>query len=283
MFKSTRPDAGGSFLPQEYIEAKAEHRANFLTVLLFLVIMFLVVSAFLITNRRWESVRSRDQAVSTAYEREAGKIKQLHELERRQAEIAEKAEIVNALHERIGRSVLMAELNTRRPNDDVDILELELVGKRIKEASAGDPKAKKGAVRNLSSKTAVSKKNSEEVEARPRVEPPRFEHTLKLVGISKDNASITDYLSALVASPLLTGVELAFIEETIIEEEDFRKFEIRAKLRENVDPRELDLARYESLREEVERAEGGGADGGGEDAPMTIRSIFAAFGAGKED
>ncbi len=277
MFKATRPDAGGSFLPADYVQARAEHRANFLTILLFLVIMFLLVSAFLITNRRWQAVRERDAAVSIAYEKEAGKIKQLHELERRQAEIAEKAEIVNALHERIGRSVLLAELNTRRPNDDVDILELELKGKRIKTQPKADPKQRRGKVRNLSSKARVSEKNQED--DRPRIEPPRFEHTLKIVGVSRDNASITDYLAALVDCPLLERVELAYIEETMLEDEDFRKFEIRARLRDRVDPRELDLARYEQLRNEVERAEG---EDTADDRAGVLESIFATFSDGEE-
>ena len=80
MFKSSAPASGGSFLPTEYVEARAEHRANFLAVLLFMVIMGGVVTAFMVTNRRWQSVRDQDKQITLAYEREAGKIKQLQEL-----------------------------------------------------------------------------------------------------------------------------------------------------------------------------------------------------------
>jgi len=303
MFKASRPDVGGSFLPAEYVRAQAEHRTNFLAIVLFLVIMGLLVSAFLITNRRWEAVRQRDAKVTSAYKSEAGKIQQLHELERRQAEIAQKAQIVNALHERIGRSVLLAEINTRRPNDNLDILELTLTGKRIKAAKA-NPKARKSQVRNLSQSASVGSKNQTDPQSRPSIEAPRFEHTLELVGVSRDNASITDYLSALVASPLLEQVELAYIEQTVIEQQTFRKFEIRAHLRENVDPREIDLARYDNAEDPavedpvVEAVAGevgveagvqdGAVDGGAgqDDAPQDgakmLRSIFAMFGGGED-
>ncbi len=299
MFKSSNPAAGGSFLPTEYVEARAEHRANFLAVLMFMIIMGGVVTAFLVTNRRWQAVRAQDEQITLAYEREAGKIQQLHELENRQAEIAEKAEIVNALHEHYGRSVLLAEINTRRPNDDLDILELKLEGKRLK-AATGDPKAQaKSQVRNLSQSASVNDKNQADAQSRPRIEPPRYEHTLKLVGVSKDNASITDYLASLAESALLRDVELKTIEETVIEKEDFRKFEIVAKLVENVDPEALDLARYRSGGVETvsgdEDSSEAGEDASSEgrdlanaphdevsDGEMTLRSIFAAFGD-KED
>ncbi len=288
MLKPSGPSTGGSFLPTEYVKARAEHRANFLSVVLFMVIMAGVVTAFLVTNRRWQEVRAQDEQITLAYEREAGKIQQLHELENRQAEIAEKAEIVNALHETYGRSVLLAEINTRRPNDDLDILEIKLEGKRQKTAS-GDPRGQtKSQVRNLSQSASVNDKNQADAQSRPRVEPPRYVHTLKLVGVSKDNASITDYLASLVECPLLEDVELKTIEETVIEKETFRKFEIVAMLVENVDSGALDLARYRT--DGVESA-GGDADGGevtdasgadGGEGGMTLRSIFAAFGD-KED
>ncbi len=287
---SSSAAAGGSFLPSEYVEARAEHRANFLAVLLFMVIMGGVVTAFLVTNRRWQAVRDQDEQITLAYESEAGKIKQLHELEQRQAEIAEKAEIVNALHENFGRSVLLAELNTRRPNDDLDILELTLEGKRVKESS-GDPRGQaKSQVRNLSKSASVNDKNQEDAQARPRVQPPRYIHTLTIVGVSKDNASITDYLASLSECALLTDLELETIEETVIEKEDFRKFQIVAKLVENVDPNALDLARYREggLQDKDAVASGDDAQDGDEpatqsdDSGMSLRSIFAAFGD-KED
>ena len=265
MFKSSTPARGGSFLPTEYVEARAEHRANFLSVLLFMVIMSGVVTAFMVTNRRWQAVRDQDEQITLAYEREAGKIQQLQELEQRQAEIAEKAEIVNALHEEYGRSVLLAEINTRRPNDDLDILELTLEGKRIK-AATGDPRGQtKSQVRNLSNSAAVNEKNQADAQTRLRVEPPRYAHTLTLIGVSKDNASITDYLSSLAECALLTDVELETIEETVIEKEDFRKFKIVAKLLENVDPNALDLARYRTTEGEADQ--GDQTIAGVEDAP----------------
>lgn len=237
-FKAQRPDVSGSFLPEDYVAAQSENRANFLVVLMFTVIMGLIVSAFLITNRRWQAIHDREATVNAAYKQEEEKIKQLHELKRRQAAIVEKAEIVNALTERIPRSILLAEFNTRRPSQAVVILDFELSGERVRQAS-GDPSKQAGQVRSLSNKVAVRKTNQQSTQERPKVQPPRFKFSLSLVGVSPQNALITDYLSNLSACPLVKNVELEYIEKTIVDNEELRKFRIVAELRDDVDARIL--------------------------------------------
>lgn len=234
-----RSDNAASFLPEDYVQAKAEHRASFLAVLMFTVVMFCVVSAFLITNRRWEAVRAQQEEVNTAYKAQAKDIKQLEELEAQRAELVEKAEVTTALIERVPRSVLMAELALSLPAQ-ITLQELQIVSKRVKESVVP---ADKGQVKSLSRSARVSKSNAKTQAPKPKVIPPRFEFSLGLVGTSTTNAAVADYLSALRKSPLLESADFEYIQDTVVDGRDLRKFKIVATLRTDVSAEDVDGVR----------------------------------------
>src|SRR5262245_52717864 len=134
-----RTDAGNSsFLPQDYVARKAEMRANLLCLALFGVVMFGVVAAFFVTNRQWLQVRQEQQSITTRYSSEAAKIEQLKLLEGQKAEMLEKAEVTTALIEKVPRSRLLSELVNRMPQD-ITLLELSLISKRIKDTPPPTP------------------------------------------------------------------------------------------------------------------------------------------------
>lgn len=236
---SHRP-APASFLPEDYVQRRAEARANLLTLSLFAVVLLGVVGAFMVTNRAWNSIRMEQEAINVEYTQEAAKIDQLKELERQREQMIEKAEITAALIERVPRSVLLAEIIHRMP-DQVTILELELKSTRI-EAPPPAPSPAAGAtaskippkVRSLMDLAEGNKPDAEP----NRVRAPRYESTLRLVGVSRANEQIADYLAALKASPLLARVELVYINETTIDKQAFRKFEVLATLRADADARQ---------------------------------------------
>jgi len=229
--------AGGSFLPEDYVQRKSEVRTNFITLSLFGIVMFAVVSAFFVTNRRWQSIREQQQAINTQYQNEAVKIEQLKALEAQRAAMLEKAEITTALIEKVPRSVLLAELITRMPSD-LTILEMKLKSKRIDPpkpvANAADKK-----VKTLAS---AQKKTTETPEAaKPAVkEPvraPKFEFTLNLQGVAGVNNDISDYLASLKGCTLLDKLELPYIQVTTVDQVELRKFEIQANIAANADAR----------------------------------------------
>lgn len=230
--------APSSFLPEDYVQRRAEARANLLTLSLFAVVLLGVVAAFLVTNRAWNSIRLEQEAINVEYTQEAAKIDQLKELERQREQMMEKAEITAALIERVPRSVLLAELINRMPAA-VTILELELKSTRIEggppagaASPAGQPPKVAPKVRSLMDGGASKP------EGETRVKPPRFESNLRLVGVAPANEQIADYLAALKASPLLSRVELVYINETTIDKQAFRKFEVMASLRPDADARQ---------------------------------------------
>lgn len=247
-----RPEApAGSFLPEDYITRKAELRASFMTLALFAVVMFCVVAAFFVTNRQWLTVRSEQEAINVLYTQEAQKIEQLKLLESQKGQMLEKAEVTTALLEKVPRSVLLAELVTRMP-ENVVILEMDLTSKRIedKPESAKDKKGGPTKVKSLSkgSTSKGAKKPTKKGAAPPPVHeepeivkarPPRLEYTLSMVGVAKVNNDIADYLAALKACPLLENVDLQYIQETTIGDAELRKFRIDAGIRKDADARSI--------------------------------------------
>ncbi|MBX3365488.1 MAG: PilN domain-containing protein [Phycisphaeraceae bacterium] len=234
-----RSEGGASFLPEDYVQSKAEHRASFIAVLMFSVVMFCIVSAFLITNRRWESVRTQQNEVNQAYQLQAKEIKQLEDLELQRADLMDKAELTTALIERVPRSVLLADLALALPAQ-ITLQEMEIVSKRIRESVVP---ADKGQVKTLSRSTRVNRSNAKTEAPRPKVIPPRFEFSLSIVGTSTTNAAVADYLSALKSSPLLATADFEYIQDTVVDGRELRKFKIVATLRGEVSAEDVDRVR----------------------------------------
>ena len=238
-----RPDQqGASFLPQDYVARKAEMRANLICLALFGVVMFGVIAAFFVTNRQWLHVRRSQQAITTQFSQENIKIEQLKQLEKQKNEMMEKAEITTALVERVPRSILMAELITRMP-DDITLLELTLVSKRIKDAPPPKEATKASTgpqIKTLSSAAKPGTGKGIEPPKPEKVAPPRFEYTLKLVGVARVNNNIADYIQSLKNCSLLEQTDLKYIKEVTIEKMDLRKFEIEATIRKEADARGME-------------------------------------------
>jgi Tfp pilus assembly protein PilN len=250
-----RPDQqSSSFLPQDYVARKAEMRANLICLSLFGVVMFCVVAAFFVTNRQWLQVRKNQQSITTQYTQEAIKIEQLKHLEKQKSEMMEKAEVTTALIERVPRSVLLAELIQRMP-DDITLLELNLISKRIKEAPPPPPpqgtKPAGPQIKVISAQAssttgnlgAKSVSGAAPVKPEPsseKVAAPRFEYTLKLIGVARVNNNIADYIQELKGCQLLENPDLKYIKEVTIEKMELRKFEIEARIRTDADARGIE-------------------------------------------
>jgi len=253
----TRQDGGGggggaTFLPNDYVQAKAESRSNLLAVLSFTVVMFGVVAAFMVTNRRWESIREKQVQIQTAYEQEAQKIEQLKALEETRSQMLDKARVTTALIETVPRSILFGEMVLRMP-DGLRLDEVKLESKRV---STNTITAPRGKTRSLKSTGAPEP-------AKPKIEAPKFTYTLSIVGIARQNNDIADYLASLHKCALLSSVELEFIRDTVISEEQLRRFRIVCQLRPDADPEELEniqraMAMAKPVDEEVEKNFGAG-------------------------
>jgi Tfp pilus assembly protein PilN len=234
---------GSSFLPKDYLEKKVERRTGLITLSLFCIVMFGVVAAFFVTNRQWSEVKTRQQEINSQYTLEAKKIEQLKMLEAQKQEMMEKADITTALIEKVPRSILMAELINRMP-DELTLTELKLVSKRIKEAPA--PKASgKATPRSIAGKLPAAPAKPAGKAGEPELppekpKPPKMEFTLSLVGLSQTDALVADYQASLQQCPLLSQVDLMYSGEVIVDEVSLRKFRIEAQLKPAADARQIE-------------------------------------------
>lgn len=255
----SRPDTGGSFLPRDYVAGKAERRATLTLLVIFTVVMVAIVSAFMVTSQQWNEVRRQQRMIDASYAEEQVKIQQLRELEQQRAELVDKAEVTTALIDRVPRSVLLAEIVTRMPGR-VTLLEVRLESKRIHAATpppaAGGAQGRAAGVRSISTTARTNPQNAPsrgrggaaEAPARPKVEPPRFESSLTLIGVATVNNDVADFLAALKLCPLLEQADLHHIQVTIIDDIERRKFEIRARIRPDADATLVALAQPSRLQ-----------------------------------
>lgn len=229
-----------SFLPEEYVAAKSEARANILVLSLFAVVLAGVIGAFMVTIQEKVTLERRIASV-VEREKEAGARKeQLRELEKQRAQIMEKAEITAALFERVPRWTVLAEVTMRMPTAmRLDTLAIKSTRIEIKPPAPppGQPKPTAAQAKSLAAKAAAAKPA---VPAeKPKVLPPRFEYALTISGAADQNNDIADFLTSLKESPALDKVEMTFIREARQDNKDLRLFELTATVRTNVDSNAL--------------------------------------------
>ncbi|MFI4916885.1 MAG: PilN domain-containing protein [Phycisphaerales bacterium JB060] len=235
---------GGGFLPEDYVQRKAEGRANIIGLTLFCAVMGTVVAAFFVTNRNWKSVHEEREAIAIQYTAAEPEIELLIKLEEQKEQMLQKAEIVTALIEPVPRSILMAELVTRMP-EEMTLLTVELKGRRVAEASTAkvsDTQQRRTSVRGRKAGSLGGTKTGASADEADTaaILPPRYEYTLTLTGVTADNSEIADYLDGLKLSPLLRRVELHYAESQKIKDRELRKFQISAEIDPRADARGIE-------------------------------------------
>lgn len=227
--------SNASFLPEDYVEVKAERRTNLICLSLFGVVMIAVFAAFLVTNRQWTQVKSAQATINDSYQEAAQRIEQLNELQSQKEQMLSKAELATALIERVPRSILMAELINRMP-PRLSLLELELKSERVKTMTGAVGKSSgtrrlKGAQR--------AKTRQEAAEEAAKVEAPRYVVSIRLIGVAPTDLEVSRFIGALNAYSLLTDVTLDYSEQTEMEDEEMRRFGVNMKLDPTADVRDV--------------------------------------------
>ncbi len=287
-FGQGRESKGGTFLPEEYVRGREDIRTNFIAVLLFVVVMFCVVSAFWITNKRWVDVRDRQDQINEEFNLVKVEEEELRRLEASRRTLIERQAVATALRDPTPRLLLLQALDEARPSD-LELGLIELRGRRLQTAQQQQQPRQAGQVRSLSRTANVNQQNQQSREERPAIAPPRFEFTMNIQGVSPTNTAVADYYAALRRSPILKDVELRRIAETRRDNRELRRFEMTASLRDD-GPLLRSLAQAEGVVEPDEAVsveavlEAAAAAGDTpEDTENTERSEVAGVDAGKEN
>jgi len=86
-----------SFLPDDYLERKAQRRTNVVCALLFLVVMVAIGSTFTITERSGRAVENEHATIEKQYTEAAKRIQLKTQLEEKQATMEKQAELSASL------------------------------------------------------------------------------------------------------------------------------------------------------------------------------------------
>ena len=234
-FGKDKMSADRSFLPEDYLSKRAEKRTNLIALTLFVMVMIGVTGAFLVTNRQWNDVRQYQSAINVQYSQAAQEIEQLKQLEAQKAELLGKAELTTALIERVPRSILLAEVINRMP-EDMTLLEVELKSKRVAAAPAALSRPSAGSTTTLSRTSPTASTP----QASPAVTAPEFQTRVTLVGVTVNHNNVARFGASLQGFELLTGVELKFSEVTKIKDREMNRFRFEANIRRGADARSLE-------------------------------------------
>lgn len=228
--------SNASFLPEDYLAQKAERRTNIICLTLFGVVMGVVFLLFLFTNRQLSNVKADQEQINGRYQQAALQIKELNELEEQKAQMLEKAELAAALVERVPRSILLAELINRMP-DRLGLLNLELKSDRIKVVT---PMPAAGSTGRLKGKPARAQTKEDAQQVLNKIEAPRYEVSIVLVGIAPSDVEVARYMAELNAYELLDDVTMEYSAQTDFDGRRMREFRIHMKLDNQADVRHIE-------------------------------------------
>lgn len=188
-----------SFLPDDYLVRRAQHRTNLLCASLFVVMIGAIAIAFTISERRMRDAEQRHNTVDAQYADAAKRIKQLQQMQDKQKVLTRQAELSSSLIDRVPRSYMLAQITNLLPQG-VTLTDLDL-------------NTRKRAPQQADTKTAFEKKKSAKKDPKNKGEslpplPDPQDIGLKLSGRASTNAEVAQFMTKLKESDLFSSVDL---------------------------------------------------------------------------
>jgi Tfp pilus assembly protein PilN len=217
-----------SFLPDDYLERKAQRRTNAICAVLFLIVMVAIGSAFSFTERAVRSVEGEHAAVEKEFTEAAKRIELVQQLQDKQKRMAQQADLAASLLEKVPRSYILADVTNALPVG-VSLLEVKLESKQRGNAPA--------AAASTAGKTAFERKRADKKEKADAAQaaanqPKLYDVAIRLSGVAQTDVQVAQFISRLNQSSVLMDVNLIVSEEHKADksEDPLRKFELEARL-----------------------------------------------------
>ncbi len=208
-----------SFLPDDYLERKAQRRTNAICAVLFLVVMVAIGSAFSFTERSMRDLDREYAQVEQEYTDAAKRIQLVQQMQDKQRRMAQQAELAASLLEKVPRSFLLAELTNALPAG-VSLLDLAMESKvRAAPSAAATPKA------------TFEQKRDQNKKPEPAAPTPKvYDVSMRICGVAYTDVQVSQFITRLNRSKLLKDVNLVISDEYKQVDEQLRKFQIEATL-----------------------------------------------------
>jgi Tfp pilus assembly protein PilN len=211
-----------SFLPDDYLERKAQRRTNFICAVLFLFVVGGIGGAFAVSEQGRRQLHEEQRSVDRQYAEAAKPLEQFRQMQEKQRKMAHQAELSASLLEKVPRSYVLAEITNSLPSG-LSLTDLTLDSKaRQTVALAAAPKTAYEA-----RKAEREKKLKGEQEA---AAPKQYDVYLKLAGVAGTDVQVAQLISRLSRSRLFKDVNLMISEEHIQKDVKLRRFQIELML-----------------------------------------------------
>jgi len=221
-----------SFLPEDYLDKRAQRRTNVICVTLFVIVMSAVIGAYVVSDRQRMEVRQHREIVNKRFTEAARRLEQLDELQKQKEQMLKKAKVTGSLLEKLPRSLILSQLVNAMPTT-LSLLELELETTVVKPSA---PTARTS-IEKAKSKRPAARKGAE-AEPEPDVKPVQIK--LSVTGVAKTDVEVSQFMTDIKATPLFANVNLGFSEEIKFNDSPMRKFRLEIIVNQDIDFRKFE-------------------------------------------
>jgi len=226
------------FVPNDYIQQRQSSRANFMYLVLFMVLMAAIGVTFSILKLREQSVKSSLATVDAKMVKAQEQIAQLEELQRKGKAMMKTMAMAAELLEPVPKSVVLACLTNNMPSG-VSLLELKVTSEQAK-AFVSKSSASQYQAATAAAGTEPGSVSKERL----------LETHIEIKGIAPSDIEVANYIARLGGSILLTNVALVESKEHKMDKTEFREFKLTAMLRTDIRLTKEDI---ESIRAKSNR------------------------------
>ncbi|MBN1764706.1 MAG: PilN domain-containing protein [Sedimentisphaerales bacterium] len=221
------------FLPENYLEKKAQRRTNLVCLMLFLIVAVGVGTGLFLIQRRQSMIKAQADKINQEMVQASEALKQLEQLEEKKQEMMTKASISAMLMEPVPRSLLLATITNALPKG-VSLVDYDMNCKEIVDKSQPSQSRNKRSRR--------SKKDEPKPED---VKPKKMETDIELTGLAPTDIEVAQFITNLNSSHLLSQVNLKLSEEFEYQEDIMRRFKLEVILdpESRASQKDVELAR----------------------------------------
>jgi Tfp pilus assembly protein PilN len=225
---SQMPNTSMNFLPEDYVEKRQAARTAVICVGLLVIVVAGIVGAWWYKEHfAAKAIYDYEASVDQQFEDANKQIQEVQEIDREKAKMMQKAELTTMLMEKVRRIALLEELARLQPKG-VALVDFELKSKELPVPPLSE----------------AEKQRRKDANLPPDPEkPPEIEVKIDVVGTAVNDSQVTQYVSALNKSNLLSDVNLLFAEESKKDKGDdsevIRKFHVEMKINPKADLRQI--------------------------------------------
>ncbi|MHC5061232.1 MAG: PilN domain-containing protein [Planctomycetota bacterium] len=223
------------FVPNDYTQQRQSGRANFMYLMLFLILMVAIGSAFTIIKVREKAVKSSLEIVDKKMVKAQEQITQLEDLQVKSKKMMATMSMAAELLDPVPKSVILACLTNNMPSG-LSLLEVKVLAKEAQGASKAASSSQYQAASGAAASPTIPKAKL-------------IETNIEIKGIAPSDIEVASFIARLGGSVLLTNVALVESKEHKIERTKFREFKITSKVRPDIRLTKEDL---ESLRAKID-------------------------------